>query len=160
MVSRGSGRPRSTQKDWVGVDEAGRGDEGLARGPLRSVRPGEVLLWDWGSSSCARDLVGGDCREGPGLGEAVRDLARREEVSIASGEGPIRMHSEPPYVGGDPEMWHLEVNPGVEEGRFNLWRDLRAMYTRCVAVDDHHGINEYFLFERLQVRWDESVQAR
>ena len=67
MVSRGSGRPRSTQKDWVGVDEAGRGDEGLARGPLRSVRPGEVLLWDWGSSSCARDPVGGDCREGSGV---------------------------------------------------------------------------------------------
>ena len=95
-----------------------------------------------------------------GLGEAARDLARREEVSVASGEGPIRMHSEPPYVGGDPEMRHLEVNPGVEESRFNLWRDLRAMYTRCAAVDDHHEINEYFLFERLQARWDESVHAR
>ena len=60
------------------------------------------------------------------------------------------MHSDPPYVGGDPEMQYLEVNPGVEESRFNLWRDLKAMYTRCAAVDDHHEINKYFLFERLQ----------
>ena len=95
-----------------------------------------------------------------GLGEAARDLAQREEVSVASGEGPIRMHSGPPYVGGDPEMRHLEVNPGVEESRINLWCDLRAMYTRCATVADHHEINEYFLFECLQAHWDESVHAR
>ena len=94
------------------------------------------------------------------LGEAARDLAQREEVSVASGEGPIRMHSEPPFVGGDPEMRHLEVNPGIEESRFNLWRDLKAMYTRCAAVDDHHEANEYFLFERFQARWDEFVYAK
>ena len=70
------------------------------------------------------------------------------------------MHIEPPYVGGDPETRHLEVNPGVEEGRFNLWRDLRAMYTRCVVVGGQHEAYEYFLFERLQARWDESVRAR
>ena len=35
MVPRGSGRPRSSQKDWAGVDEAVSGDEGPARGPLR-----------------------------------------------------------------------------------------------------------------------------
>ena len=76
------------------------------------------------------------------------------------GEGPIRMCSEPPYTGGDPKTRHLEVNPGVEESRFNLWRDLRAMYTRCATVDDYHEANEYFLFEHLQARWDESVHAR
>ena len=59
------------------------------------------------------------------------------------------MYSEPPYIGGDPETRHLEVNPGVEESRFNLWRDLRAMYARCAAVDHHHEANEYFMFERL-----------
>ena len=84
-----------------------------------------------------------------GLGEVARDLVRREEVSVASGKGPIHMQSEPPYVGGDPGMRHLEVNPGIEESRFNLWRDLRAMYTRYAAVDNHHEANEYFLFERL-----------
>ena len=95
-----------------------------------------------------------------GLGEVARELARREEASVASGEGPIRMHIEPPYVGGDLETRHLEVNPGVEEGRFNLWRDLRAMYTRCAVVGGQHEAYEYFLFERLQARWDESVHAR
>ena len=95
-----------------------------------------------------------------GLGKVARELARKEEMSVASGEGPIRMCSEPPYIGGDPETRHLEVNPGVEESRFNLWRDLRAMYTRCAAGDDHHEANEYFLFERLQACWDESVRAR
>ena len=85
-----------------------------------------------------------------GLGEVARELARREEVSVASGEGPIRMHTEPPYVGGDPETQHLEVNPEVEESRFSLWRDLGAMYTRCVVVEDHYEVYEYFLFERLQ----------
>ena len=95
-----------------------------------------------------------------GLGEVAREFARREEVSVASGEGPIRMHNEPPYVGGDPETRHLEVNPGVEEDRFNLWRDLRAMYTRCAVVGGQHEVYEYFLFERLQARWDEFVRAR
>ena len=38
-----------------------------------------------------------------GLGEVARELAQREEVSAASREGPIRMYSEPPYIGGDPE---------------------------------------------------------
>ena len=70
------------------------------------------------------------------------------------------MCSEPPYAGGDPETQHLEINPGVERSRFNLWRDLRAMYTRCAVADDYHEANEYFLFERLQTRWDESVRAR
>ena len=70
-----------------------------------------------------------------GLGEVARELVRREEVFVASGEGPIRMYSKPPYVGGNPETRHLEVNPGVEESRFNLWRDLKAMYTRCGAMD-------------------------
>ena len=84
-----------------------------------------------------------------GLGEVAREFARREEVSVASGEGPIRMHNEPPYVGGDPETRHLEVNPGVEEDRFNLWRDLRAMYTRCAVVGGQHETLEYFLFDRL-----------
>ena len=87
-----------------------------------------------------------------GLGEVARGFAQKEEMSVASGEGPICMCSEPPYIGGDPETWHLEVNPGVKESRFNLWCDLRAMYTRCAAVDGHHEANEYFLFERLQVR--------
>ena len=68
---------------------------------------------------------------------------------MASGEGPIHMCSEPPYTGGDPEAQHLEVNPGVEKSRFDLWRDLRSMYTRCATVDDYHEANEYFLFERL-----------
>ena len=55
-----------------------------------------------------------------GLSEVARELARKEEVSMASGEGPIRMCSEPPYAEGDPETQHLEVNPGVEKSRFNL----------------------------------------
>ena len=95
-----------------------------------------------------------------GLGEVARELTQKEEVFVASGEGPIRMCSEPPYIGGDPEMRHFEVNPGVEEGRFNLWRDLRAMYTRCEAAGEHCEANEYFLFERLQARWDEMVRVR
>ena len=95
-----------------------------------------------------------------GLGEVAKELAQKEEISVASGQGPIRMCTEPPYIGGDPEARHLEVNPGVEESRFNLWRDLRAMYTRCAVVDDHHEANEYFLFERLQARWDEYNRAR
>ena len=95
-----------------------------------------------------------------GLGEVAKELAQKEEISVASGQGPIRMCTEPPYIGGDPEARHLEVNPGVEESRFNLWRDLRAMYTRCAVVDDHHEANEYFLFERLQSRWDEYNRAR
>ena len=95
-----------------------------------------------------------------GLGEVAKELARKEEASVASGEGPIRMCTEPPYVGGDPNERRWETNPGVEESRFSLWRDLRAMYTRCVVVGDHHKANEYFLFERLQVRWDEVVRAK
>ena len=95
-----------------------------------------------------------------GLGEVARELAQKEEVSVASGEGPIRMCSDPPYIWGDPETRHLEVNPGVEKSRFNLWRDLRAMYTRCAVVGGQHEAYEYFLFERLQARWDESVRAR
>ena len=95
-----------------------------------------------------------------GLGEVVKELTRKEEMSVASGQGPIRMCTEPPYTGGDPGARHLEVNLGVEESRFNLWRDLRAMYTRCAVVDAHHEANEYFLFERLQARWDEYCRAR
>ena len=70
------------------------------------------------------------------------------------------MCSEPPYTGGDLETRHLKVNPGVERSRFNLWRDLRAMYIRCATVDDYHEANEYFLFEHLQTRWNELVRAR
>ena len=69
------------------------------------------------------------------------------------------MCAEPPYTGGDPEVRHIEVNPGVEEGRFNLWRDLRAMYTRIEVVYDQCEATEYFLFERLQVCLDESLHA-
>ena len=81
-----------------------------------------------------------------GLGEMARELVQKEEVSVASGEGPIRMCSEPPYTGGDPEARHLEVNPGLEKSRFDLWRDLKVMYTRCATVDDYHEANVYFLF--------------
>ena len=38
-----------------------------------------------------------------GLGEAARELAQKEEESVASGGGPIRMCVDPPYTGGDPE---------------------------------------------------------
>ena len=89
----------------------------------------------------------------------MKKLAQEEELSVTSGEGPIRLCSEPPYVGGDLETRHIEVNPGIEEGQFNLWRDLRAMYTRCEAVYDQHEATEYFLFERLQVHWDKSLHA-
>ena len=95
-----------------------------------------------------------------GLGEVVRELAQRENASATSGKGPIRMCEEPPYVGGDPEMRHLEVNPGVGTEQFNLWRDLRAMYTRCEVAEDCREGNDYFIFKRLQMRWDESVRAR
>ena len=95
-----------------------------------------------------------------GLGEAARKLAQKEEESVASGGGPIRMCADPPYIGGDPETRHWEVNPGVEEHRYELWRDLRAMYTRCMTVDKYHEANEYYLFERLQARWDELVRAK
>ena len=95
-----------------------------------------------------------------GLGEVVRELARKENASATSGNGPIRMCAEPPYVGGDPEMRHLEVNPGVSDEQFNLWRDLRAMYTRCEVAEDYREANDYFLFKRLQALWDESVRAR
>ena len=95
-----------------------------------------------------------------GLGEVAKELARKEEASVASGEGPIRMCTEPPYVGGDPNERRWETNPGVEESRFSLWRDLRAMYTRCAVVGGHHEASEYFLFERLQARWDELVRAK
>ena len=95
-----------------------------------------------------------------GLGEVAKELARKEEMFETSGQGPIRMCTEPPYTRGDPEARHLEVNPGVEENRFNLLRDLRAMYARCVVVDDLHEANEYFLFECLQARWDEYNHAK
>ena len=95
-----------------------------------------------------------------GLGEVARELARKEETSVASGEGPIRMCTEPPYTGVDPETRHLEVNPGVERSRLSLWRDLRAMYARCATVNDYHEASEYFLFERLQAHWDELVRAK
>ena len=95
-----------------------------------------------------------------GLGEVAKELARKEEMFETSGQGPLRMCTEPPYTGGDPEVRHLEVNPGVEENRFNLWRDLRAMYARCAVVYDFYEANEYFLFERLQARWDEYNRAR
>ena len=55
-----------------------------------------------------------------GLGEAMKKLAQEEELSVTYGEGPIRLRFEPPCVGGDPETRHIEVNPRVEEGRFNL----------------------------------------
>ena len=95
-----------------------------------------------------------------GLGEAARELAQKEEESVASGGGPIRMCVDPPYTGGDPETRRWEVNPGVEEHRYELWRDLRAMYTRCMTVDRYHEANEYYLSERLQARWDELVRAK
>ena len=93
-------------------------------------------------------------------GEVVKELTRKEEMSVASSQGPIRMCTEPPYIGGDPGARHLEVNPRVEESRFNLWRNLRAMYTRCAVVDVHYEANEYFLFEHLQARWDEYSHTR
>ena len=34
------------------------------------------------------------------------------------------------------------------------------MNTRCAVVNDHHEANEYFLFERLQARWDEYNRAQ
>ena len=34
------------------------------------------------------------------------------------------------------------------------------MYARCAVVNDPHEANEYFLFERLQARWDEYNRAR
>ena len=34
MVPRGSGGPNSSQKDWAGMDGAGKGDEDLVGGPL------------------------------------------------------------------------------------------------------------------------------
>ena len=34
------------------------------------------------------------------------------------------------------------------------------MYTRCAVVGGQHEAYEYFLFEHLQARWDESVHAR
>ena len=95
-----------------------------------------------------------------GLGEVVRELAQEEELSVASREGPVRLCSEPPYVGGNPETRHIEVNPGEGEERFNLWRDLREMNTRIEAVYDQQKATEYLLFERLQVRWDEPLHAR
>ena len=94
------------------------------------------------------------------LGEVAKELAQKDEMSVASGHGSIRMCTEPPYTGGDPETRYLEGNPGVEESRWNLWRDLRAMYTRCAVADAHHGAAECFVFERLQKRWDEYSRAR
>ena len=64
----------------------------------------------------------------------MQKLAQEEELSVTSGEGPLRSCSEPPYTGGDPETQWIEVNLGVKEGRFSLWRDLWAMYTRIEIV--------------------------
>ena len=95
-----------------------------------------------------------------GLGKVAREFAQKEEESVNSGQGPIRLCSEPPYLGGDPEMRRYEVDPGVAEYKFDLWRDLRAMYTRCEIADDQREANDYYLFQRLQMRWDEMVQVR
>ena len=69
------------------------------------------------------------------------------------------MISEPPYVGGDPNTCRIEVNPEVEEGRFNLWRDLRAMYTRISVMYEQQDGMEYFVFERMQALWEEALHA-
>ena len=51
------------------------------------------------------------------------------------GRGPLRLCSEPPYTGGNPDVVN-KVNPGIEESRFDLWRNLRALYTRIeVALE-------------------------
>ena len=34
------------------------------------------------------------------------------------------------------------------------------MYTRCEVAEEYREANDYFLFKRLQTRWDESVHAR
>ena len=86
-----------------------------------------------------------------GLGEAMQKLAREEEIWTESGGESPRLTNEPPYVGGNPNTRHLDVNPGVEPGRFDLWRDLRAMYTRICAMYEQQDGMEYFLFECMQV---------
>ena len=94
-----------------------------------------------------------------GLGEAMQRLAQEEEMLIKSGGESSRLINEPPYVGGDPEMRRIEPNPGVKKDRYDLWIDLRAMYTRInVMYTQQYGI-EYFLFERMQALWDENLRA-
>ena len=138
MVPRGSGRPRSSQEDCTGMDEAGKGDEGLARGPLCLVRPGEVLLWDWGSSACAHDLVGEDCREEPGVasrgscpgpGDCFHGVTGRPDSHLV-GE-PVREGCE----AGCSERhkkelpaWFSMVNPRVKVEYFQFWQDLNMLY--------------------------------
>ena len=94
-----------------------------------------------------------------GLGEAMQKLSREEETWIESGGESPRLINEPPYVGGDPNTRHLDVNPGVEPDRFDLWRDLRAMYTRISIMYEQQDGIEYFLFERMQVLYEERLRA-
>ena len=70
-----------------------------------------------------------------GLGERMQEFDRMEKESVEMGRGPLRLCSEPPYIGGDPNATD-EVNPGVNRGRFDLWQYLRALYTRIeVALE-------------------------
>ena len=95
-----------------------------------------------------------------GLGEAIQKLAQEEEILLKSGGESTRLIGEPPYVGGDPETRRIEVNPGVEKDRFDLWRNLRAMYTRISVMYEQQDGIEYFLFERMQTLWEETLRVR
>ena len=70
------------------------------------------------------------------------------------GRGPLRLRSEPHYNGGDPNVVD-EVNPGVEENQFDLWRNLRVLYTRIEIALEQHEVMDHLLFTRLQVRWEQ-----
>ena len=54
-----------------------------------------------------------------GLGKSMQAFGQREKEYVEMGLGPLRLCSEPPYIGGDPDVVN-EVNPRIEESRFDL----------------------------------------
>ena len=65
----------------------------------------------------------------------MQEFNRMEKECVEMGRGPLRLCSEPSYIGSDPHATD-EVNPEINGERFDLWRNLRALYTRIeVALD-------------------------
>ena len=69
------------------------------------------------------------------------------------------MCSEPPYIGGDPNATG-EVNPGINGERFDLWRNLGALYTRMEVALEQHETMDNFMFTHLQERWEDMSRVR
>ena len=78
-----------------------------------------------------------------GLGERMQEFDRIEKEYVEMGRGSLRLCFEPPYIGGDAHATD-EVNPEVNGEQLDMWRNLRALYTRIeVALEQHEAMN-YF----------------